>query len=153
MSSFSQHSRMEVDSKVAFKQRVEALGIGELSDFFSKQGWDSYGQFAYAIPSPSPGTMDEQQFRKLVVNKAFSIADDEDPPPKAAALRRLWFESSVVAVNELRLKTERSDDSAPRRIPAVELRDRKAKLKAGLEPGMDVAGDLDPGDSIVHGFG
>ena len=137
---------MELDSKVIFAQRLSALGIEELLPFFAERGWDTFGHFAFAIPSPSPGTLDEAQFRAIVINKAFNIDRDTDPPPKAAALRRLWFEASVLAVNELKLRVERTDESAPRRIPLAELEARKDRLKARLSPGLIVEDDLDPGE-------
>ena len=73
---------MDVDSKAVSAQSLLDLEFG----------WDTFGCFAFAVPSTGGGTTDDQQFKKDVICRLCESGED-DSPPQSAAIQRLWFEA------------------------------------------------------------
>ena len=138
-----------VDSAPVFEKRVGALGLGGALAKFQEFGWNTYGAFAFAAPTGAGGVVDNDIFMAVVVRPLLSLSDSAPPPPEAAGLRRLFFESHTMALGELRARVERTDDSAPRRLPQVEREARRAALSARLAPAFVLEGDLEPATCVV----
>ena len=129
---------------------MEELGLQDYADVFRADRWLNYGIFAFAVPSVG-GSMDEKAFWNNVLRKIepkLSDEDDEQEPPKAASLRRLWHESYIIAMSEMKARVERTDEETPVKIPLVEREARKDRLKRRL-PGLDIANNLNPADCTI----
>ena len=138
-----------VDSAPVFEKRVGALGLGGALAKFQEFGWNTYGAFAFAAPTGAGGLVDNDIFMDTVVRPVLDLAATAPPPPETAALRRLFFESHTMALGELRARVERTDDSAPRRLPQVEREARRSALAARLAPAFVLEGDLEPANCVV----
>ena len=123
---------------------MEALGLEAYAEEFRNKGWGSYGTFAYAS-SYTPGNPDDSKFLEDVVTKLLGDPDH----PKKATLRRLYFESYTVATAELRRRHDRTEEDAPRKIPATEKEARRSALVRRLAPGLVLAGELDPSYGLL----
>ena len=135
---------MAVESEAVFKERAYQLGLEPVWAKFEERGWLTYGTFAYAS-SYTPGSPDDKAFIDNVVLKIVESADN----PKTAVLRRLYFESYTVATAELRRKHDRTEEDAPRKIPAKEKEYRRKLLAEKLAPGIEMVGPLDPSFALV----
>ena len=96
--------------------------------------------------------MDEEAFWSNVVQKCYPEMDDTEEPPKTAALRRLWYESHIIAMSELRNQVERTGEDIPRHIPMAEREARKDLLKKRLHHGLEVVHEHDPADCTINRF-
>lgn len=142
---------MAVDSTAVFAQRAIELGLQESIDKLTANGWKTHGLFAFAVPQGLGGVVDETVFKDRVLKKLLDFVDDEEPP-LAAAVRRLYFESHTLAIGELRHRMERTDGDAPRRVPQAEREARKEAVRRRLAPGVLVEGDLDPANCVIDRF-
>ncbi|CAK0900053.1 unnamed protein product, partial [Prorocentrum cordatum] len=141
-----------VDSQAVFQQRLEELGLGDLFQRFVDLGWASYGNFAFAMSSGPGGIVEDVRFGTTIVMPLFQIGPEEKQPPRTAAVRRLFFESHALSVSELRHRTERTDQDAPRKVPQAEREARKEVLRKRLAPGLQMEGELDPSNVLVDRF-
>ena len=135
---------MAVESTAVFKERMVQLGLEEFWDAFEQKGWTSYGIFAYSS-SYTPGSQDDSKFLKEVVAELLGSEGHQ----KAAVVRRLYFESYTVATAELRRRHDRTEDEAPRKIPATEKEARRKVLAEKLRPGLRMVDDLDPSYCLI----
>jgi len=135
---------MAVESTAVFKERVGQLGLDGVWGKFEEAGLTSYGMFAYSS-AYTPGSADDACFVKDVVVKLLGSSEHV----LKAALRRLYFESYTVATAELRRRHERTEDEAPRKIPASEKEDRRARLADRLKPGLVMEAELDPSYHLI----
>lgn len=146
-------SAMQAKSEAVFFQRLAELNLHGLEDKFKEAGWTAYGIFAFAVPSSHNGMLDEAAFKTNVLRRLHPDLGAEAPePPDAAALRRLWYESHVISISELRAAVNQPDPDSPCRLPRAEQTARKKALRKRLAPGVIVEGLLDPGESIVTAF-
>ena len=126
--------------------------MGELSQKFTDLNWDTYAKLAFAVPSSAPGVVDEDVFKRQVLEKLFFIPEGQDMPAQATVVRRLWYESHVLFVGSLRQKLERSEDDAPKRMPHAEREERKDRLRTKLAPGLVMEKALEPADYLIDKF-
>ena len=140
------------DSTHVFEKRLATLGIAELVDKFRAFGWNSYGNFAFAVPAVSGGSTDPDLFLRDVLRPLFDLSPDAPAPPKAAAVRRLFFEAHTFAVGEVRARAERTEGDPPRRIPQAEREARRDALSKRLAPAFVLEGDLEPAHHVVDKF-
>ena len=138
-----------VDSKAVFAKRVTELGLEELMPQFTEFGWDSFGAFAFAAPMGAGGAVLNEEFLADIVRPLFKLSAEAKGPPKTASVRRLFVESHALAIGDLKAKTERTDDAAPRRLPQAEREVRRKVLDDRLGVGFDVAGDFEPAHFVV----
>ena len=143
---------MEIDSKVTFQARLVELELGELSQKLTDLNWDTYAKLAFAVPSTAPGVVDEDVFKRQVLEKLFSISEGQEMPAQATVVRRLWYESHVLFVGSMRQKLERSEDDAPKRMPHAEREERKDRLRTKLAPGLVMEKALEPADYLIDKF-
>ena len=89
---------MALDSQAVFQGRIEALGLGDLSNAFSAQGWNTLGDFAFATTF-TPGQQDIETFVQEVV---IPLTGD-GMSTRRASLRRLHFEAYAAVVQDTEL--------------------------------------------------
>ena len=141
---------MDVDSTAVFTEKLLDYGLNALLPKFLEAGWDTYGLFAHAVQTSGSGNVDDEVFRTRILARLVDLPADGVEPREGPRVRRLFFEAQVLAVNELRQKSERTEDDAPRMIPQPEREARKDKLRARLSPGLKIEGDKDPADCIIN---
>ena len=107
-----------LDSAAVFEKRVRELGLEDLWDQFAAFGWNSYGAFAFAAPTGAGGAIQNDDFVRDIVRPLFKLDAEAAVPPKTAAARRLFVESHAMAIGDLRARADRTEDAAPRRLPA-----------------------------------
>ena len=138
-----------IDSKAVFEKRVAELGLKEIWPQFAEFGWDSYGAFAFAAPMGAGGAVLNEEFLSDIVRPLFKLAADAKGPPKTASVRRLFVEAHALAIGDLKAKTERTEDAAPRRLPQAEREVRRKTLDERLGAGFSVSGDFEPAHFVV----
>ena len=143
---------MAVDSAAVFGARLAELNLLERLPRFLALGWSTHGNFAFALPAGAGGSVDDDEFSRKVVRPLFELADADEMPAAASAVRRLWFESHTLTVSELRSKLERTEGDGPRKVPQAEREARKAAIRARLSPGLLVEGDLEPANCVIDRF-
>ena len=142
-----------VDSKAYFAKRVTALGLGGKWAKFEEFLWDTYGNFAYAVPvNATTGACDADAFNETVVRPLFEVASEAPIPPQAAALRRLFAEAQAMMLQDLKSRSERTDADPPRRLPQVEREARRLALDTRLAPAVQIDGDMEPAHAVVDRF-
>ncbi len=85
-----------LDSKAYFEERLVAMGLAELKEAFQQKGWNTLGNFAFAIPPVAQA--DDALFQAKVLRPLLGEGDD----PREASVRRLHFEAHTVAVADVR---------------------------------------------------
>ena len=141
-----------VDSKAVFNRRLAELGLSEREERFAVLGWDSHGNFAFAVPSGPGGVVDDLTFATQVIRPLYDLNASAELPPQKAAVRRLFFESHALSVGELRMRVERTDSDAPRKVPQAEREARKNVIRQKLQPGLIMEGDLEPANLVIDRF-
>ena len=136
-----------IDSSAVFKARLRTFGIPEDSIMKFCTSIDTMGKLAVASSS-QPGMGDEGPFLAMIVKNLALDRIGDLPDGELAGWRRVWYESHTIAVADLRSKVERTEDSAPRRIPIPE---RAARLLAQQKRlnGVAITGALVPSYSLV----
>ena len=133
---------MSVDSRACFEERVNELELGAHLARLFELGWTTHGRFAFSSDYV-PGSGDSTQFNLDVV---IPVLGRDDHPDKAL-LRRLFFDSYTLSVNELRRRLERSSDLAPLPVPDVEREKRRQRVQDRLR-GLRLEGELEPSHKL-----
>ena len=136
-----------IESNAVFRGRGVSMGLPSADlDIMQAKGWTTYATFAFAS-SYIPGQGDDAQFRTDVVEAVTGSPSH----PKAAVLRRLYFESYTLTAADLKARVERTGDEPPRKIPAPERAARFRALAAKL-PGLDLTSRAEPSNHLVDMF-
>ena len=123
-----------IDSKADFRTAV--LDLLELG------GVTSYGSFAFITPY-QPGQPDETP---LIT--ALNRVMGRDPTiAEQIGLRRLFFESVTLAINDLKQRQERDDAAEPSRLPVAERNSRLEDQKRRL--GLHFSPESEPSHKLV----
>ena len=123
---------MGVDSAVVFAQRCEDFGLSEFKAKWAAKSWTTFGIVAFVCPQTAPGVADEAVFRKTIVEPITVCGAEAELPPVTAGLLRLWYESHIMYMGDMRRRRERTEDDTPRRLPQPDREAMKAKLKEKL---------------------
>ena len=115
-----------VDSEAEFFARFKELGLGGFEDNFRKEGWTTFGRFAFSCDYV-PG-QDSSNFDKVVSLKGLGAEDHKD---KLVA-RRLFYEAYTMTAGDLKRRLDRNEEDAPRKIPSGEREARRKRLQARL---------------------
>ena len=109
-----------LDSKPVFVARIKSAGLStEAQERLLNGGVDTLAKLAFlATVSPASGD-DTNLIRELSEVMGYTEDNPIDVLTKSI-MRRIWFESHATAIAEVKNKVERSDDSAPRRLPLPE---------------------------------
>ena len=136
-----------LDSPAVFLARLRVVGIPETSiTKFLAGSVNTLAKLAFASSS-QPGSDETAFLAMLVANLSLqAIADITDG--ELACWRRIWYESHTVMVSEMRSRVERTEDSAPRRVPVPERAAKLAAQKLRLN-GVAITGQLLPSYCLI----
>ena len=114
---------MAMDSKTVFSTALKELGLDVLEEKFVENGWDTYGDFAFAASDPTG--KNAELFQREVV--------DEIPPKDGSLkrlipkLRRLYAQSYLSAITTLNENVNPTTTEQRRsRTPMIAMRERRA---------------------------
>ena len=140
-----------LDSTAVFEQRVRDLGLAKVWPKLEARRWTSHGAFAFACSTGPAGNVAADDFRAEVLTPLFELAAGDPLPEETSFLRRLFFESNALAMQDMRSRAERTDADPPRRLPPVEREARREALAARLT-GVTLDGSLEPAHYVVDRF-
>ena len=126
---------MALDSVAAFLERVQELELTQHLDRFKAAKWNTLAALAFS--SPQGGN--EEAFIKNVLVPGLGSADHAD----THLLRRLYFESFMLASADLKRRADSTADDAPRRMPAPERRERFKRVEDRLTLGTLMRDDFE----------
>ena len=134
-----------IDSEAVFSQRCKAIGMSDaLLALLINGGFTSMGSFAYSC-SYVPGSGDDTALVAFAttLNGGNALAE-----PDMAKIRRIFFESFTMVQADLRLRLERAEEAAPRKL-AVPERAARYRAQVARLPGLSLLGELECSDSVV----
>lgn len=137
-----------LDSAAVFQSRLKDLGLQSYAAALKTSGIDTLGRLAF-ITTYQPGlaSTDEPFVKSLL--KALGLTNESElTPGELSSFRRLWIESSTVAISEMRNRSERTEDQAVKKIPIPERTSRRNAQQARLV-GIRIAGTLEPSHSLL----
>ena len=134
-----------MESEPVFKARCKSMGI---TDNYVQQLIDNdiktMGKLAF-VCGVQPGQADDKEFVDVMKNV---LALDPIPVGTLSALRRLWFEANTMAIQDVKSRYEKTEETLPRRLPLPEREHRRAFQQASLS-GVLVEGNLEPAHVLV----
>lgn len=138
-----------LDSAPVFASRLRDLQIPDnYHDALKGNGIDTLGRFAY-ICTLQPGTSaDDGPFVKALLKALNLMQEDELAQGELSAFRRLWVEAYTVSISEIRSRVERTEDTAPKKLPQPERVSRRSNQQTRL-PGIKIVGLLEPANCLV----
>lgn len=106
-----------LDSNAVFKARAVEIGLGGPTlKRLDELEWNAYGKLAFAS-NYRPGQTDEGP----LITLAEQVTQQSPPPPQQLPLiRRLVSESCAQAAADLKLRAERKEEDAPRKLAQAE---------------------------------
>ena len=137
-----------LDSENVFKVRMDALGVSEpITTGLIAASINTMARLAY-ICTIQPGTSSDDSPFFVAIATALSINPADISVGDRACLRRAWFESSTVAIAEIRSRIESTNEDAPKRMPKPE---RSARLKEQQNrlAGIKIEGSLEPSYGLL----
>ena len=139
MSSFG-----NVESQPVFRARALQIGLSQACiDLLVQEGLHSFGSLAFGC-AYTPGAQDEAPFLAMV-RKAFA----RDPSTaELSVMRRLFFESHAVCLQDMRTRIEKPSDSAPTKVMPAERSARYEDQVARLV-GLKLTGPLEPSHQLI----
>ena len=138
-----------LDSQPVFQARLKELDLPDAHFVALKgNGVDTLGRIAY-ICSLQPGVAaDDSPFVAALV-KALNLNSEADlQQGQLSAYRRLWAEAYTVSVVEIRARVEKTDESAPKKLPLPERMTRRSEQQRRL-PGIKIVGLLEPANCLI----
>ena len=106
--------------------------------------WDTHGNFCFSAAHDNGTVTDNTLLHTIMPKLVPDVAEEGGAPatlPKqAAAVRRLFYESHVLYVGQLRAAVEKTDDEPSVRMHHLEREDRKDSIRDRLAPGLIVDG-------------
>ena len=138
-----------LDSEPVFQSRLRDLNIPDTRYTALKgNGIDTLGRFAYICTLQPGTTADDSPFVAALV-KALNLQQEADlGQGELSAFRRLWVESYTVSISEIRARVEKTEDSAPKRLPLPERVSRRSDQQRRL-PGIKIVGLLEPANTLI----
>jgi len=134
-----------LDSVAVFRDRCRGVGLpASAVSLLEAAGIDSLAKFAFATAA-QPGSGDETAFSTFL---STTLGEPNLAPGLLACARRLWYESHAVALSDIKLRTEATDETAPRKLPVPE---RASRLKAQQLriTGIKIEDVLEPSHQLV----
>ena len=134
-----------LDSIAVFKNRATEIGLDDATlRRLDDLGWNIYGKLAFAS-NYRPGQVDEAP----LISLAEEITQTSPPPPKQLPLiRRLVFESYTLAAADLKMRVERKEEDAPRKLAQAERASRHQSQMTRLT-GLDLSGEMEPSHALI----
>lgn len=137
-----------LDSSAVFQSRMKDLGLQAFSARLKTSGIDTLGRLAFITTyQPGMASTDEPFVKSLL--KALGLDNETDMTAgELSSFRRLWIESSTVAISEMRNRSERSEDQAVKKIPIPERTSRRNAQQLKLV-GIKIVGTLEPSHALL----
>lgn len=105
-----------VESVAAFRARALAVGVSQAElSALTAQSLDTFAAFAFLVPH-SVAINDGAALKTALID----ILGVEPGTASMARFRRLQFESHTLVLSDTKARVERTDESAPRKMPAPE---------------------------------
>ena len=137
-----------LDSESVFAARLAALGIPQTEiAVLNANGVKCMANLAYICPIQPGTTQDDSPFF-VALAKALGVQRDTIPSASEIIYRRAWYEASTVAIAEVRMKMDRSNEDAPRKMPGPERTSRCKEQQARLT-GVKIEGSLKPSHAVL----
>lgn len=138
-----------LDSQPVFQSRLRDLSIKDLRyEALRNNGIDTLGRFAYICTLQPGTTADDSPFVAALI-KALDLTEENDlGQGELAAFRRLWVEAYTVSISEIRARVEKTEDTAPKKLPMPERVSRRTEQQRRL-PGIKIVGLLEPANCLV----
>ena len=138
-----------LDSEAVFRSRIRDLDIPD-AEFvkLKSKGINTLGRFAYITTIHPGSTADDTPFIKALIG-ALDLANPSDLDlGVTSTFRRLWLESYTVSISEVRSRMEKTDETAPKKLPQPERTSRREAQQKRL-PGIKIVGNLEPAHCLV----
>lgn len=105
-----------IESTAAFAARARAMGILDTEvTCLATAKYDSFAAFAFIVPYNPLATDD------TVLKEALTLLLGSEPTlTQMGRYRRLQFESHTLVLSDTKVRMERTDDAAPRKMPGAE---------------------------------
>ena len=135
-----------VDSTAVFRARASAIGLDPtVLEALKNESLDSFARFSFCC-NFSPGGADDGPLLRTLKRLNGGVDPSE---ASTSTFRRLFYESFSLSASELREKLDRTDDSAPRKIPVPEKNSRLVALQSRLGSAIPLEAEREPSDSLV----
>eukprot|EP00438_Fugacium_kawagutii_P020043 Skav228255 [mRNA] locus=scaffold1171:24529:25719:+ [translate_table: standard] len=133
-----------IDSEADFRARGAQIGVTTaVLDLLKAGGVSSYGSFAFITPY-QPGQPDETP----LITALSRVMGRAPTNQEQIGLRRLFFESVTLAINDLKQRQDRDDAAEPTRLPVAERNARLADQKTRLA-GVHFSSETEPSHKLV----
>eukprot|EP00435_Cladocopium_sp_Y103_P016455 s357_g4.t1 len=132
------------DSEAVFAQRCAEIGFDEdtIKNMKAKK-LTTMSRFAFSC-NYAPGAVDEEPLAKL----AKEIFGRDYSTVEMSFVRRMFNEAYVNVASDIKAKAESTDDMPVRKLAPAERSERLKQQQQRLK-GLNIAGPLEPGDSLV----
>lgn len=134
-----------LDSEAVFGARVMAVGISsEGARKVTAKGITTLSRLAFAAAC-QPGVGDDAPFVSFLTD---AYGSEPVGTGELASWRRIWFEAHAALVADVRNRLERTEETAPNKLPTQE---RAARLSAlqGRLTGLKIEDMLEPSHALV----
>ena len=136
-----------IDSEAVFDARMSAMNIAPaVQQAIRAKGWTSYAGFAYACSYVPGQSASDVAFVTNVIAEVVGVGYENSPD--TPRLRRLYYESHTLGVQDLRRRSERTDTDVLFKMPVEERLVRIARLTAKYV-GHDITGVYEPSYALV----
>ena len=137
-----------LESEAYFTGRLAALKLTDFAPKFAAKDWTTVNAFAFSN-SYVPGRADESVLAEKVFKPILGGLDHA----KEHAVRRLFFESHLMATSEVqrRMSNPEEEGKAPRKLPIEERGQRWKDIVAEL-PLLDLRGELEPSYALTDKY-
>jgi hypothetical protein len=134
-----------IDSVPTFASRCLGLRVTSLQiAALATAGYDTYGSFSFFVPFQN-GSPDDTLLKTNLDSALGAPVDTVD----MGKFRRLLFEAHALMMADTRGKIERTEDSAPRKLPAPERAHRLAIQAARLAPALIISDWNEPSHALL----
>ena len=139
-----------LDSINVFLERSQAIGLSVTSvEALTEAGVDTLNKLAFCSSFRLGNTDDSTLVAALNSARLAKLGANLDANAgDLACFRRLHFEASTMSLAELKMRVERTDETAPKRLPLAERTSRYNDQVTRLT-GLDLSGDLEPSHALV----
>lgn len=135
---------VSLDSKVVFKAHAARIGVEtDVVDALVAAGIDTLAKLAFCS-AYQPGGADDAPLIRVLRD---ALQADPNAGQKAV-FRRLHFEASTMNLAEMKAKIDRSDESAPKRLPPAE-RSARYDMQVKKLTGLSLVGELECSNALI----
>ena len=135
-----------VESEAVFKARALQIGLTPVQvDVITAAGFTTMGAFSFGS-GYQPGHADETALLQFF--DGIFVGAGGTTPALLARLRRLYFECHTMVLADMKVRVERTDQDAPRKMQAPERAQRLVEQQNRLV-GLHIHGEYEPSYSLI----